>query len=102
MKGELAKAKDENTELWIQLQGSQDDLQTVERNSATLSGQVMSLEKQLKKAEEKLHIALEVEEAAREATVAEARQKEMVDFKESKKYKLATQDFDADYDKGVE
>ena len=45
----------------------------MQRNYATLSGQVMGLEKQLKEAEEKLRSTLESEAAARKAAVLEAR-----------------------------
>ena len=51
LENEIARAKIENTELQAQLQGTQDDLQTVQRNYATLSGKVMGLEKQIKEAE---------------------------------------------------
>ena len=44
---ELAKVNAKNAELQNQLQGTQDDLQTVQINYATLSGKVMGLEKQL-------------------------------------------------------
>ena len=39
----------------------------MQRNYATVTGQVMNLEKQLKEAEEKLQTALEVEVAIMEA-----------------------------------
>ena len=81
VEGELAKAKAENTELWTQLKGPQDDLQTVQRNSVTLNGQVISLEKQQKEAEEKLHSALEVEAVASMSTIMKARQKVVIDVK---------------------
>ena len=58
MESKLVEAQAENTELRTQLQESQDDLQIVQRNYATLSGQVMSLEKQLKEIEEKLPLSL--------------------------------------------
>ena len=45
----------------------------MQRNYVTLSGQVMSLEKQLSKIEEKLRSTLAVDAAAREATVADVR-----------------------------
>ena len=102
MERELAKAKVENTELWTQLQEFQNDLQTVQRNYATLTGQVMSLWKQLKEAEEKFYTILEVEAATRVVTVMKAKQKAVANFKESEEYKLANQDFDAGYDKEVE
>ena len=101
VESKLAKAKAENMVLQTHLRESQNDLQIVKRNYATLSGQVMSIEKKLKEAEEKLCTTLKVEAASREVDVMEAKQKAMVDFKESEEYKLATKDFDADYDKGV-
>ena len=42
---ELAKTKAENMELQNQLHESRDDLQTVQRNYATMCGKVMGLEK---------------------------------------------------------
>ena len=102
MERELTKAKAENTELWTQLQEFQNDLQTLQRNYATLSGQVMSLWKQLKEAEEKFYTILEVEAVTRMVTVMKVKQKAVANFKESEEYKLATQDFDAGYDKELE
>ena len=69
----------------------------MQRNYATVTGQVMNLEKQLKEAEEKLQTALEVEVA-----IMEAKQQTVAMFKEPEKYKLTTQDFDTGYNKGVE
>ena len=62
----------------------------------------MGLEKKLKEAEEKLCSTLEGKAPAREVAIVEARQKLVVDFKQSKGYTLATQDFEVSYDKGIE
>ena len=73
VESKLAKAKAENMVLQTHLRESQNDLQIVKRNYATLSGQVMSIEKKLKEAEEKLCTTLKVEAASREVDVMEAK-----------------------------
>ena len=70
----LTKLKVENTELQSQLQGSQEDLQTVQCNYATLSGKVIGVEKQVKAPKDKLHETIESEAASKEVAVLEAKQ----------------------------
>lgn len=62
----------------------------------------MRLEKQLKEAEEKHQNALIREAILKEVIVMEAKERAVAEFKESEEDKLATQDFEAGYDKGVE
>ena len=70
--------------------------------NATLSGKVMCLERQIKETEKKFCSTVESEAAARDAIVLEERQQAVAEFKQSGEYNLATQDFDAGYDKGME
>ena len=76
----------ENMKLQTQLHGSQEDLQTVQRNYATLSGKAMGLEKQVKAAEDKLYETIESEATSGETTVLEAKQQATEEFKQSKEY----------------
>ena len=71
---ELTKIKVKNAELQQHLQGSQEHLQIIQRNYATMSGKVMGLEKEVTVAEDKLHEAAKCEAASKEATVFEAKQ----------------------------
>ena len=97
--------KAENAELQQQPQGSQNDLQTVQHNYATVCGKVIILEKDIKATKDKLYEATEREVAFREAAVQKAKQRVVDKFKESEEYS-ASQNYDAqyedEYDKGVE
>ena len=105
LEDELTKVKAENAKLQNQVQGSQEDLQTVQRNYAIMSGKAMGLEKEIKAVETRLREVSEIEANSREAVVQEAKQQAIDEFKESEKY-LASQNYDAryknGYDKGVE
>ena len=69
---------------------------------ATSASQMMNLEKAMKEDEEKHKTTLTVEVGFREVIVLEASNQVVVEFKEFEKYKLATQDYEVGYDKGVE
>ena len=66
---ELAKIKAENVELQSQLQGNQEDLQTIQCNYANVWGKVMGLKKKVKPIEERLS-----EATSREVVILEAKQ----------------------------
>ena len=70
---ELTKIKAENLELKNQLQENQEDLQTVQRNYATMSGTVMGLEKWVKAAEDKHRGSVENEVASRKTVILETK-----------------------------
>ena len=73
LEDELTKLKTENGKLQTQMQGSQEDLLTVQCNYTALSGKVMGLEKQVKVAEDKLRETIENESASRETAVLDAK-----------------------------
>ena len=91
----------EKAELQTQLQGSQEDLQTIQHNYVALSGKVMGLEKQVKAVKDKLYKTTECKAASRETAMLEAKQQAIEQFKQSEEYQ-SSQDYDARYDKGVE
>ena len=64
----LAKIKAKNTELQNQLQGNQEDLQTVQRNYTTMCGKVIGLEKEVKATEDRHHEVAKHETTSRETT----------------------------------
>ena len=74
LKEELAKMKVENTELQNQVQGSQEDLQTIQHNYATISSKVMGLEMKIEAAEARLFETPENKAPSRETVVQYVKQ----------------------------
>ena len=68
---EPMKTKAKNTELQSELQSNQEDLQTIQRNYAMMSGKVMGLEKDVKAGEEQIREATEREMTSKETAVLE-------------------------------
>ena len=61
----------------------------------------MGLKKQAHKTEDKLCETIKSEAASKEATMLEAKQQAIKEFKQSEEYQ-ASQDYDTEYNKGVE
>lgn len=62
----------------------------------------MNLEKAMKEAKEKHKIALAIELSSKEVALMKTHEQDVAEFKESKEYKHATQEYEVGYNKGVE
>ena len=83
------------------MQDSKANFQTLQRDFATVSGKVSSVEEEIKAVEEQHREAVAQEAFVKEAVIQEAKEWAIDNFKWYEEY-ITSHDFDVGYNKGVE